>query len=152
MATCSCMPNCFLFILWARLAGRSVQSYKKWSFFSVFSRLGRFHQVFRQVKKWPILELHETIRVSHAVACTIFFFLFIIKMGREECLVIKIDHFLVFLAVWILFPYVFGQLRELLILELNKMIRVVHVIAWSVDFDLLCDIGQHPGVLKMLLL
>ena len=75
-----------------------------------------------------------------------------IKMGREECLVMKFDHFLVFLAVWVLFPYVFGQLRELLILGSNEMIRVVHVIACPVDFDLLCDTGQQPGVLKMLLL
>ena len=28
--TCSCVPNCFSFVLWARLAGTSVQTYEKW--------------------------------------------------------------------------------------------------------------------------
>ena len=47
--TCSCVYNCFSFVLWGRLTGRSVQSYEKWLFFSVFSRLRPFHQVLRQV-------------------------------------------------------------------------------------------------------
>ena len=37
--TCSCVPKCFFFLLWVRLAGGSVHSYKKWSFFSIVSRL-----------------------------------------------------------------------------------------------------------------
>ena len=74
--TYSCMPNCFYFVLWAKLPGRSVQNYEKWSFFSVFSRLGSFSWVFGQVKEWPILELYETIRVPHIVACPIVFLLF----------------------------------------------------------------------------
>ena len=67
---------CFFFILCARFVGRSVQSYEKKSFFRVFSRLGPFPQVFRQVKEWLILELHEMIRVSLAVASLIVFILF----------------------------------------------------------------------------
>ena len=31
------------------------------------------------------------------------------------------------------------------------MIRMVHIIACPVDFNLLCDLGQQLGVLKMLL-
>ena len=38
-------------------------------FSSVFSALGHFSQVFGKVKEWLILELHEMIRVLHAVAC-----------------------------------------------------------------------------------
>ena len=39
------------------------------SFFSAFSRLGSFSQVFGKVKEWLILELHEIIRVPHLVSC-----------------------------------------------------------------------------------
>ena len=41
-ATYSCAPNCFYFVLWAKLPGRNVQNYEKWSFCSVSSRLGSF--------------------------------------------------------------------------------------------------------------
>ena len=37
--TCSCVTNCFCFILWVGLACMSVHSYEKWSLFSIFSRL-----------------------------------------------------------------------------------------------------------------
>ena len=33
-------------------AGRSAQTLEKWSFFSAFSRLGLFPQVFGKVKEW----------------------------------------------------------------------------------------------------
>ena len=72
------------------LASRSVQSYKKWSFFSVFTRLG-------------------------------------------------------------LFPYVFAQVKEWLVLELHEMIRMLHAVAYPVTFNLLCDLGQQLGVLEVLL-
>ena len=42
--------DCFNFFLGSRLAGKSVKSYKKWSFFSIFSPLGPFPQVFGQIK------------------------------------------------------------------------------------------------------
>ena len=42
-------------------------------FFSIFSRFGLFPQVFSQVNELPILELHETVRVQHLVACPIVF-------------------------------------------------------------------------------
>ena len=35
-------------------------------------------------------------------------------------------------------------------LELHEMIRVLHVVALPMDFNLLCDLGQQLGVLKML--
>ena len=63
--TCSCLPNCFYFALLSRLAGRSVQSCKELSFFSIFIRFCPFPQVFGQVK--VLLELHEMIRVPHVV-------------------------------------------------------------------------------------
>ena len=73
---CSCVGNCFYFILWTRLTGMSVQSYEKRPFLSVFSRLGLFPQVFGQVNEWPISKLHEMIRVLHLFACPIISILF----------------------------------------------------------------------------
>ena len=49
------------------LAGRSAQAYEKWSFCSIFNRLGTLPQVFGQVKEWLKLKLHEMIKVLHVV-------------------------------------------------------------------------------------
>ena len=73
---CSWVPNCFYFVLWSILAGRSAQTYEKWSYFSIFSRFGLFLQIFEQVIGWPILELYKMIRVLHAVSCPIVFIWF----------------------------------------------------------------------------
>ena len=42
-------------------------------------------------------------------------------------------------------------MKEWLILELHEMIRALHVVACPVDFNLLCDLGQQLGVLKIFL-
>ena len=39
----------FFFVLWTRLAGRSIQSYESLSIFSAFSRLDLFPQVFGEI-------------------------------------------------------------------------------------------------------
>ena len=69
---------CFNFFSWfmSKVGRRSVQSYEKLSFVSVFSRLGPFPQVSGQVKKWLMLELQKIIRMSHVVPCPIVFILF----------------------------------------------------------------------------
>ena len=59
--TCSCVPSYFYFVLQTKLAGRVVQNYENWSFFSVFSSSGPVTQVFGQVKEWLILEPHEIV-------------------------------------------------------------------------------------------
>ena len=46
----------------------------------------------------------------------------------------KNDHLLVFLAVWVLFSLVFGQVREWLILKFQEMIRVLHKVACQIRF------------------
>ena len=103
------------FILWAKLAGRSVQNYEKWSFYSVVIRLSPFPQVFEQIKKWLTLQLHKIIRVSYLVAFPFFFFFFS-SMGEvwsEECSKLwKMIIFLVFFGCLGLFPQVFGQVNE----------------------------------------
>ena len=84
----------FFLALWVRLAGRSVQSYEKWSFFSVFSRLGQFLQVFGQVKEFLILGLGEIIRVLHLVGCPMDFDLLCdLGQQREVLKRMKNDYF-----------------------------------------------------------
>ena len=48
----------------------------KRSFFSTFSRVDPFPQVFRQVKDILMLQLHEMIKAPHVAVCPIVFILF----------------------------------------------------------------------------
>ena len=91
----------FYLVLSATLTRRKVQSYEKISFFSVFSHLGSFPQVFRQVKEWHILELHEMIRCSDVLNC--FYFVWWLRWPGGMFKVIKNDNFLVFLHVLVNF-------------------------------------------------
>ena len=102
----------FYFVLWAKLVEKSVESYEKWWFFSVFNHLDHFAQVFRQVKECLILQLHEMIRVLHEVACPIVFILFYDPYWQGVVFkLMKNIHFLVFLAVWFLFPKLLDKFR-----------------------------------------
>ena len=65
--------------------------------------------------------------------------------------VMKNDPFLVFLAVRMIFPQVFGQVKKWLLLELHGMVRVLLAVACTMDFNLLFDRGHQLRVLKMLL-
>ena len=59
-----------------------------------------------------MLELRKIIRVSHVVRWTIVFILFYEQSWQGGVFkIMKTDHFLVFLAVWVLFPKVLGWLR-----------------------------------------
>ena len=59
------------------------------------------------------------IRELHLVPCPIDFLLFYGQSWQGGVLKgMKNDHFLVFLAIWVLFQ-VFGQLKERLILEMD---------------------------------
>ena len=87
------------------------------------------------MREWPILELHETIRVSYVVVCSIVFILFYDRDVEEGVLKhMKNDHLLVFLAVWVLFSLVVGQVKEWLILKFQEIIRVQHEVACSIRF------------------
>ena len=62
------------------------------------------------MKEWPILELYEAIRVLHIVACPLVFILFYERSCQGGVFkIMKNDHFLVFLSVWVLFPEVLGR-------------------------------------------
>ena len=43
------------------------------------------------------------------------------------------------------------QGKQYLILEFHEITRVLHVVACPMSFNLICDIGQELGVLKILL-
>ena len=81
------------------MAGRSVQSYNKLSFFSIFNCLRPFPQDVGQVKERLILELHEMRRVSHVVACPMDFNLLCDRGQQGGVLKPTKNHFQVFLAV-----------------------------------------------------
>ena len=87
--TCIYVPNCLYFVLRTGLAGRSVQSYEKGSFFSAFSHFGSFSQVFSQVKECLISQMHEMIKVLLAVAFPIVFILFYDQYSQGGVLKLK---------------------------------------------------------------
>ena len=75
------------------------------------------------MRQWPILELHEKIRVSYAVVFPIVLILFYDRDVEEGVLKhMKNDHLLVFLAVWVLFSLVAGQVKAWFILKFQEMI------------------------------
>ena len=84
-------------------------------FCSIFGRLGPLPQVFGQVKEWFMLELSQIIRTSHEFACPIIFIFFDDPDSQGRVFkIMKNDCFLVFLAVWVLFPKILGRLRSAL--------------------------------------
>ena len=46
------------------------------------------------------------------------------------------------------FLRIFGKVKELLVLELHEMIKVLHAVAWPMNFNLICDRGQQGRTLK----
>ena len=62
--------------------------------FGAFSHLGHFPQVLGQINKWPILKLHDKVRVLHEVKCRIIFILSEDPDWQEGILkLMKNDHF-----------------------------------------------------------
>ena len=83
------------------------------SFFSIFSHFGPFHQVLGQVKEYLLLELQEVIKVLYAVVCPTGFNLLCDRGQQRGVLkLMKNDHFLVFLAVLVLFPKFLRRLKS----------------------------------------
>ena len=100
-------------LLWDRSQQGGVFKHGKYSFFSIFSRLDPFLHVLGQMKEWLILHLYQMIRVPFLVACPIVFILFHDQNWQERVFkVMKNDHFLVFLVVWVLFPMFLGRSKS----------------------------------------
>ena len=79
----------------------------------------------------------------------LFLFGFMIEIGREECS--NLGHFLLFSAVWVgPFPQVSGQVMEWPMLELHKIIRMLHVVSCPIVFLLFYERGWQEEGEKML--
>ena len=148
---CSCVLNCFSFISWGRLARMSVQSYEKWSFFSVFSCLDSFLGVFGQVKGCLMLELHKIIRVLHLVASEIFyFFVSWARLARSSVQSYEKWSFFSVFSCLDSFLQIFRQVKECLRLELHETRRVSHVFLCTIVFILFYDQDGQGGVFKVM--
>ena len=128
--TCSNVPNCSYFVSGARLEGRNVQNYEKWSFFSAFSRLDPFPHIF--LADLGILQLHKTIRVLHVVPGQIVFIWFYDQHWQGEVLKFR-SCFSIFSRLDP-FAQVFWLVKEWLMLKLYKITRVLHVVACPIVF------------------
>ena len=103
----------FLFCFMDNIGREERSNLWKIIIFSAFSRLGLFPYVFGQVNEWSTLKLHEVIRVLQVVAFPIISILFEDWDWQGGVLkVMKNDHFLVILAVWVLLPKFLGRLRS----------------------------------------
>ena len=90
-------------------------------------------------------------RMLHAVLRPIAFLLLYERNWQEEVLKpMKNYHLLVFSAVWVLFLQVFGQVKEWLMLELHKIIRMSQVVLWSIVSPWFYERGWQGIVLKVL--
>ena len=82
------------------------------------------------------------------LAYLIVFILFYDRYWQGEVLKLMKNVFRIF-SRFGLFPQVFRQVKECLILQLHKMIRVLHAIACSIVFIWFCDRDWQRGVLKL---
>ena len=72
-----------------------------------------FPHVFGEVTEFLIIELHEMLRVTHAVAFPVGFNWLCDRVQQEGVLKhMENGHFLVFLVVWVLFTKILGRLRS----------------------------------------
>ena len=100
---------CFVMPIWWQV----FLNLKKILNFKHFYTFGSFSQVFGQIKKWLILEFLEIIRMWHLIECPMVFMLLCFWSRQGGVLkLMKDDHFLVFLAVWLLFIKSLRRLRS----------------------------------------
>ena len=126
-----------------------MEEYEKWSLLGIFSCLSPFFKVFGQVKKWLILELHEMIRVSYAVAYP-FFFILLCDYGWHGGVIkfIKNSQILSIFNCCGSFSKGFGQFLAQIILSLVKIVRLCCIVACSMLFILFWDRVRDETVLK----
>ena len=137
----------FYFVLWAMLAGLKVLNIMKSYHFLVFLTVW---VLFPKILGWVMSELHKIKQLPHVVACPIVCILF-----NEQCWqggvykVMKNDHFLKFLVVWVIFPKFLGKLRSSLYYNCVKW-WVLHVHAFPTVSILFYVCDWQGGVLKVI--
>ena len=90
------------------------------------------------------------IRVLRVAACLVVFILLCDlgrSAGRSAHTYQKRSLFNIFRRLG-LFIQVFGQVKEWLLLELHKMIKLAPILACPILLILLCDLGRHEVALK----
>ena len=97
------------------------------------------------------VRIHKTIWVSHLVACLIIFILFYEESWQGGVFkVMKNDEILEFFSRLDPFPQAFGQVKEQLILGLQKTKLVPHLFACSIVFILFYERSSQGGVFKIM--
>ena len=128
--------------------GRHAQANKENSILSFLRSLSPFPQVFRQVKKWLMLELNKISRLSHFFPCPIVFIsLNMSEVVMEKCSKLwKKINFIVFNR---LSPFLqtFRQIKGWLMLKLHKIINVSHVVTCRILFILFYNRGWQGGLI-----
>ena len=81
----SWVPNCFSFLFEIKIGREECSNLRRRINSNFYSRLGLFPRAFGKVKESLILKLHEMIRISHAVACSIVFISFCDRDRQWEC-------------------------------------------------------------------
>ena len=76
------------------------------------------------------------------------FVLFYERSWQGRVLKFMKNNFLVLLAIWVLFPLVFGKVKECLKVEFYEMIRGLHGVGCPIA--LFNESGGQGGVLKVL--
>ena len=112
---------------------------------SIFIHFGHFPQVFGQVNKWLISEVHEMVRALHVVARPILFILFHGRHWQGALLKLtKNNHIFSIFSRFGHFLQVFGQVNEQPVLEVHEMIRVfIQFCAQLFLFCFMSEVGRE---------
>ena len=98
-----------------------------------------------------MLQLHNLMKLSHAVACPIVFILFYDQSWQGGVFeFMKTDCFSSVFSPLGHFSQVFGQVKSWLIIELYKMMKASHVAPCPVAFLLFHKRGWLGGVFKVM--
>lgn len=134
------------------MAGRSAQGYEEFSNLSILRGLGAFLQVFWKVKKeWLVLQIHDILILPHVVTRFSggFFVIEVGRVGRRAKTYRKLSLLGIFSRLGS-FPEVLGQTKRCPMLELYEILKLPHVVAFTIFFIFYCDRVRHAELLKLM--
>ena len=133
----------FMFVLWSRLAGRSVQGYEKWSFFKCFYQFWYFSPSLRA--GWGVAYIRiewgdKSATCSSVPSC--FHFVWWSRLAERIAKTYEKRSFFSIFSHLDPFPKVFGQVKEWLLLELHKIKKYhIYLLAQLVLFCVVSKCG-----------